>query len=64
MEWDRRGSRRRIVAVRRTTVNLKGYVVKDAVGNRFVITASHYLQPDEFIKLRGGRGAESDANWL
>ncbi|MEW2078831.1 lamin tail domain-containing protein [Streptomyces sp. NPDC013433] len=43
------------------TVNLKGYVVKDAAGNRFTFTASHYLQPGDFIKLRGGHGTDSDA---
>ncbi|MEV0638299.1 lamin tail domain-containing protein [Streptomyces sp. NPDC050619] len=45
-----------------TTVNLKGYVVKDAAGNRFVFPASHYLQPGDYVKLRGGRGTDSDAN--
>ncbi|MFK0168002.1 lamin tail domain-containing protein [Streptomyces sp. NPDC090306] len=44
------------------TVNLKGYVVKDAAGNRFAFTANHYLQPGDYVKLRGGKGAESDAN--
>ncbi|MFJ7270112.1 lamin tail domain-containing protein [Streptomyces sp. NPDC099050] len=44
------------------TVNLKGYVVKDATGNRFTFTANHYLQPGDFVKLRGGYGTESDAN--
>jgi hypothetical protein len=43
------------------TVNLKGYVVKDAAGNRFSFTASHYLQPGDYIKLRGGHGTDSDA---
>lgn len=43
------------------TVNLKGYVVKDAAGNRFAFTASHYLQPGDYIKLRGGHGTDSDA---
>ncbi|MEU9356249.1 lamin tail domain-containing protein [Streptomyces griseoloalbus] len=43
------------------TVNLKGYVVKDAAGNRFTFTASHYLQPGDSIKLRGGHGTDSDA---
>ncbi|AVH54533.1 MULTISPECIES: lamin tail domain-containing protein [Streptomyces] len=47
---------------RSTTVNLKGYVVKDAAGNRFPFTANHYLQPGDYIKLRGGRGTDSDAN--
>jgi hypothetical protein len=43
-----------------TTVNLKGYVVKDATGNRFTFTANHYLQPGDYIKLRGGHGTDSD----
>ncbi|MGW9498999.1 lamin tail domain-containing protein [Streptomyces prasinus] len=43
------------------TVNLKGYVVKDAAGNRFAFTANHYLQPGDYIKLRGGHGSDSDA---
>ncbi|MEU4094227.1 lamin tail domain-containing protein [Streptomyces sp. NPDC026673] len=42
------------------TVNLKGYVVKDATGNRFAFTANHYLQPGDFVKLRGGHGDDSD----
>lgn len=42
------------------TVNLKGYVVKDAVGNRFTFTANHYLQPGDYVKLRGGNGTDSD----
>ncbi|MEU1127242.1 lamin tail domain-containing protein [Streptomyces sp. NPDC005899] len=46
---------------RTATVNLKGYVVKDAVGNRFTFTASHTLQPGDYIKLRGARGTDSDA---
>ncbi|CAM5655680.1 hypothetical protein SALBM311S_04854 [Streptomyces alboniger] len=45
-----------------TTVNLKGYVVKDAVGNHFTFTKSHSLQPGDYVKLRGGRGTDSDAN--
>jgi hypothetical protein len=45
-----------------TTVNLKGYVVKDAAGNHFTFPASHYLQPGDYVKLRGGRGTDSDAN--
>ncbi|MET7297207.1 lamin tail domain-containing protein [Streptomyces griseoloalbus] len=44
------------------TVNLKGYIVKDAAGNRFTFTATHYLQPGDSIKLRGGNGTDSDAN--
>lgn len=45
---------------RSTTVNLKGYVVKDAAGNKFTITASHTLQPGDYVKLRGGNGSDSD----
>jgi hypothetical protein len=43
------------------TVNLKGYVVKDAAGNCFTFTASHSLQPGDYIKLRGGNGTDSDS---
>ncbi|GAB7110346.1 lamin tail domain-containing protein [Streptomyces phaeofaciens JCM 4814] len=46
---------------RTATVNLKGYVVKDAVGNKFTFTASHKLEPGDYVKLRGGRGTDSDA---
>ncbi|GGI95026.1 lamin tail domain-containing protein [Streptomyces brasiliensis] len=42
-------------------VNLKGYVVKDATGNRFKFPANHYLEPGDYVKLRGGRGTDSDA---
>ncbi|WP_030595321.1 lamin tail domain-containing protein [Streptomyces anulatus] len=42
-------------------VNLKGYVVKDAAGNKFTFTKNHTLQPGDYIKLRGGRGTDSDA---
>ncbi|WP_369192920.1 lamin tail domain-containing protein [Streptomyces djakartensis] len=45
---------------RSATVNLKGYVVKDATGNRFTFTASHTLQPGDYVKLRGGHGTDSD----
>ncbi|MEU7059241.1 lamin tail domain-containing protein [Streptomyces sp. NPDC046197] len=45
----------------RTTVNLKGYVVKDAAGNRFVFPANHYLEPGDYVNLRGGHGTDSDA---
>ncbi|MFF0160778.1 lamin tail domain-containing protein [Streptomyces sp. NPDC005263] len=45
-----------------TTVNLKGYVVKDSAGNHFTFTNSHSLQPGDYVKLRGGRGTDSDAN--
>lgn len=37
------------------TINLKNYVVKDATGNRFKFTANHYLQPGDYVKLRGAR---------
>ncbi|MFH8499865.1 lamin tail domain-containing protein [Streptomyces coeruleorubidus] len=47
---------------RSTTVNLKGYVVKDATGNKFTFTAGHTLQPGDYVKLRGGNGTDSDAN--
>ncbi|MGW2490699.1 lamin tail domain-containing protein [Streptomyces sp. NPDC001606] len=47
---------------RRTTVNLKGYVVKDAAGNRFTFPSNHYLQPGDYVKLRGGHGTDSDAH--
>ncbi|GGX90354.1 lamin tail domain-containing protein [Streptomyces minutiscleroticus] len=43
------------------TVNLKGYVVKDATGNRFTFTKSHKLEPGDYVKLRGGKGTDSDA---
>jgi hypothetical protein len=43
------------------TINLRGYVVKDATGNSFTFTASHSLQPGDYIRLRGGKGTDSDA---
>lgn len=46
---------------RTATVDLKGYVVKDATGNKFAFTAHHRLEPGDYVKLRGGRGADSDA---
>ncbi|SDK09359.1 lamin tail domain-containing protein [Streptomyces indicus] len=46
---------------RGTTVNLMGYVVKDAAGNTFTFTKNHTLQPGDYIKLRGGRGTDSDS---
>jgi hypothetical protein len=46
---------------RTATINLKGYVVKDAAGNRFAFTKSHTLQPGDYVRLRGGRGTDSDA---
>jgi hypothetical protein len=45
-----------------TTVNLKGYVVKDAAGNKFTFTKNHTLQPGDYVKLRGGRGTDSDGS--
>ncbi|MCT7354461.1 lamin tail domain-containing protein [Streptomyces sp. 15-116A] len=45
-----------------STVNLKGYVVEDAAGNWFEFTANHYLQPGDYVKLRGGNGSDSDKN--
>ncbi|WP_320783749.1 lamin tail domain-containing protein [Streptomyces sp. CRN 30] len=45
---------------RSAKVNLKGYVVKDAAGNRFVFKANHHLEPGDYVKLRGGRGTDSD----
>jgi hypothetical protein len=45
----------------RSKVNLKGYVVKDAAGNRFTFPSDHYLQPGDYVKLRGGHGTDSDA---
>ncbi|WP_225836277.1 lamin tail domain-containing protein [Streptomyces sp. NK08204] len=44
-----------------TTVNLKGYVVKDAAGNHFTFPSNHYLQPGDYVRLRGGHGTDSDA---
>jgi hypothetical protein len=44
-----------------TTVNLKGYVVKDKAGNKFTFTKNHYLQPGDYVKLRGGHGTDSDS---
>ncbi|MCX5053877.1 MULTISPECIES: lamin tail domain-containing protein [unclassified Streptomyces] len=45
-----------------TTVNLKGYVVKDKTGNKFTFTKNHYLEPGDYVKLRGGHGTDSDSN--
>ncbi|MET8076827.1 lamin tail domain-containing protein [Streptomyces sp. NPDC005303] len=47
---------------RTATVNLKGYVVKDATGNKFTFTKNHTLQPGDYVKLRGGHGTDSDAS--
>jgi hypothetical protein len=44
------------------TVNLKGYVVEDAAGTTFTFTANHYLQPGDYVKLRGGKGTDSDSS--
>ncbi|MFJ4812996.1 lamin tail domain-containing protein [Streptomyces longwoodensis] len=46
---------------RTATVDLKGYVVRDATGNKFTFTATHRLEPGDYVKLRGGRGTNSDA---
>ncbi|MFJ7903277.1 lamin tail domain-containing protein [Streptomyces sp. NPDC096198] len=46
---------------RRTTVNLKGYTVKDAAGNGFTFRSNHYLEPGDYVNLRGGKGTDSDA---
>ncbi|MFJ3941768.1 lamin tail domain-containing protein [Streptomyces parvus] len=46
---------------RTAAVNLKGYVVKDAVGTKFTFPSSHKLEPGDYVKLRGGRGTDSDA---
>ncbi|MEU2553527.1 lamin tail domain-containing protein [Streptomyces sp. NPDC003388] len=47
---------------RTATVNLKGYVVRDATSsNKFVFTRNHYLEPGDYVKLRGGHGTDSDA---
>ncbi|MEU3620307.1 lamin tail domain-containing protein [Streptomyces sp. NPDC006872] len=46
---------------RTATVDLKGYVVKDATGNKFTFAASHKLEPGDYVKLRGGKGPDSDA---
>ncbi len=43
-------------------MNLKGYVVKDAAGNRFAFTANHFLRPGDYVKLRGGNGTDSDSD--
>lgn len=43
-----------------STVNLRGYVVKDAAGHRFTFPANHYLQPGDYVRLRGGNGTDSD----
>jgi hypothetical protein len=43
------------------TINLRGYVVEDAAGNSFTFTASHTLQPGDYVRLRGGNGTDSDA---
>lgn len=40
----------------------EGYVVKDATGNRFTFTANHYLEPGDYVKLRGGHGTDSDTS--
>ncbi|WP_329270848.1 lamin tail domain-containing protein [Streptomyces pseudovenezuelae] len=48
---------------RTATVNLKGYVVRDSTStNKFTFTKDHTLQPGDYVKLRGGRGTDSDAH--
>ncbi|MEU1461660.1 lamin tail domain-containing protein [Streptomyces sp. NPDC005727] len=48
---------------RTATVNLKGYVVRDSTSsNKFVFSKNHYLEPGDYVKLRGGHGTDSDAN--
>ncbi|WP_406163115.1 lamin tail domain-containing protein [Streptomyces canus] len=48
---------------RTATVNLKGYVVRDSTStNKFTFTKNHTLQPGDYVKLRGGRGTDSDGN--
>ncbi|MDT0478868.1 MULTISPECIES: lamin tail domain-containing protein [Streptomyces] len=48
---------------RTATVNLKGYVVRDSTSsNKFTFMKNHTLQPGDYVKLRGGRGTDSDAN--
>ncbi|CAL9351137.1 lamin tail domain-containing protein [Streptomyces sp. enrichment culture] len=44
------------------TVNLRGYKVRDAAGNTFTFPTNHYLEPGDYVKLRGGKGTNSDAN--
>ncbi|MFI1700582.1 lamin tail domain-containing protein [Streptomyces bobili] len=46
---------------RTAKVNLKGYAVKDAAGNKYTFTANHTLEPGDYVKLRGGKGTNSDA---
>ncbi|MBL1086466.1 lamin tail domain-containing protein [Streptomyces actinomycinicus] len=46
---------------RTAKVNLKGYVVEDATGNTFTFRSNHYLEPGDYVKLRGGHGTDSDA---
>ncbi|MFG3347123.1 lamin tail domain-containing protein [Streptomyces sp. NPDC048018] len=46
---------------RTVTVNLRGYTVKDATGNAYTFRINHYLEPGDYVQLRGNRGTESDA---
>ncbi|MBT2411103.1 lamin tail domain-containing protein [Streptomyces sp. ISL-12] len=46
---------------KKSKVNLKGYVVKDAAGNKFTFKNSHTLEPGDYVNLRGGKGTDSDA---
>jgi hypothetical protein len=45
---------------RTATVNLRGYKVRDAAGNVFTFPTNHYLEPGDYVKLRGGKGTNSD----
>jgi hypothetical protein len=47
---------------RTATINLRGYKVKDATGNTFTFPTNHYLEPGDYVKLRGGKGTNSDGN--
>ncbi|MFI0809707.1 lamin tail domain-containing protein [Streptomyces echinatus] len=47
---------------RTATVNLKGYVVRDTTTtNKFTFRSNHYLEPGDYVTLRGGHGTDSDA---
>ncbi|CAM5587561.1 lamin tail domain-containing protein [Streptomyces coeruleorubidus] len=43
-----------------STINLKGYVAKDAPGNRFMFPSSHYLQPRRLHQAPRRPGTDSD----
>ncbi|WP_221354726.1 lamin tail domain-containing protein [Streptomyces beigongshangae] len=46
---------------RTARIDLKGYAVKDAAGTKYTFTASHVLEPGDYVKQRGGKGPNSDA---